>query len=174
MRQPDPLVESIERQLLDERYAVNQDVVALRTELYTLHLLASHDRPHICLADARYSVLDTLAWVVIFEVVLLLAVHPRDDFNVTLPDCLQALRPVFSLSSLRVCFSIFPIRLSRRLVSFLVWIFVYLRCFLYDRFAFSTSTYFVLGRCTFNSALNVYIISYAFSISSHRNFGSVG
>ena len=54
----------------------------------------------------------------------------------------------FSLSSVRVSFSVFPKRLSRRPVSFLVWTFVCLRRFLYDRLAFSTSTYFVLGRCT--------------------------
>lgn len=82
--------------------------------------------------------------------------------------------PAFSLSSVRVSFSIFPKRLSRRQVSFLVWTFVCLRRFLYDRLAFSTSTYFVLGRCTFSLALRVHIISYDFSIPSHRSFGSVG
>lgn len=54
MRQLRSLIEGVERQLLDEREFVNQDVVTLRSELYALHVLASHYLPHIGLADAYY------------------------------------------------------------------------------------------------------------------------
>lgn len=93
MRQPGLLIESVERQLLDELESVNQDVVALRTELYALHFLAPHYRPHIGLADAHYPILNTLARSVVLEVLPLLAVHPREDFHITLlPGCQQFLR----------------------------------------------------------------------------------
>ena len=49
--QPCTLVEGVEGQLLNERYPVHQDVVALGSELNTLHFLASHDWPHKLMAN---------------------------------------------------------------------------------------------------------------------------
>lgn len=147
MRQPGLLIESVERQLLDELESVNQDVVALRTELYALHFLAPHYRPHIGLADAHYPILNTLARSVVLEVLPLLAVHPREDFHITLlPGCQQFLRTCILPLQHACLLQYLPRKLSRRLASFLVWTFVCLRCFQYDRLTFSTSTYFVLGR----------------------------
>ena len=51
-------------------------------------------------------------------------------------------------------------------VIFLVWLFVRLRCFLYAKFAFCTSRYFVLGRCSLSLELNSHIMKYDFSIPS--------
>ena len=84
VRQPRPLVEGIERQLLDEGESVHKDVVALRPELYTPDLLPSHYRSHVGLADAHYPVFHALPGFVPVKVPLLLTVHPRDDFHVTL------------------------------------------------------------------------------------------
>lgn len=55
------LIESIERQLLDEGESVNQDIVALCSELHSLHFLTSHDRSHIGFADAHYPVFHDLS-----------------------------------------------------------------------------------------------------------------
>ena len=77
---------------LNERDSVDQYVVHLRSELNTLHFLAPHYRSHIRLADAHYPVRNTLPAVLALEVVLLLALHPRDDFQITfLPGCQQTL-----------------------------------------------------------------------------------
>ena len=53
---PRPLVEGVERQLLNERDTVDHDVVALRPELHALHLLAPDDGPHVRLRHAHYPV----------------------------------------------------------------------------------------------------------------------
>ena len=83
MYQSCALVERVEGQLLNERDPVNLDVVHLGPELHTLHLLASHDRPHIWLADAHYPVLYALATVLALEVILLLTIHLGDDVEVS-------------------------------------------------------------------------------------------
>ena len=77
--QPCPLVEGVEGQLLNERYPIHQNVVALGPELNTLHFLASHDWPHIGLGDAYYPVRNAFTDISAPEVVMLLAVHLRDD-----------------------------------------------------------------------------------------------
>ena len=55
------LIESIERQLLDEGESVNQDIVALCSELHSLHFLTFHDRSHIGFADTHYPVFHDLS-----------------------------------------------------------------------------------------------------------------
>ena len=92
VHQPGPFIERIERQLLNERYPVDQYVVELRTELDALHLLAPHYRSQMWLAETHYPVGDAFPAVIVPEVVLLLAVHPRDDFQITfLSDSQQVL-----------------------------------------------------------------------------------
>ena len=75
VRQPGPFIEGVERKLLNERYPIHQDVVALGAELHVLRLLPSHDRPHIRLAHAHDPVRDALAGIAALEVVALLAVR---------------------------------------------------------------------------------------------------
>ena len=85
--EPRPLVEGVERQLLDERDPVHHDVVALRTELDIFHLLAPDNGPHVRLRHAHYPVGDALPAVAAVEVVALLAVHLGDDVDgLPLPD----------------------------------------------------------------------------------------
>ena len=79
VRQPGPFIEGVERKLLNERYPIHQDVVALGAELHVLRLLPSHDRPHIRLAHAHDPVRDALAGIAALEVVALLAIRLRDD-----------------------------------------------------------------------------------------------
>ena len=65
------------------RYPLDQYVVDLRSELDALHLLASHYRSQMWLAETHYPVGDAFPAVIVPEAVLLLAVHPRDDFQIT-------------------------------------------------------------------------------------------
>lgn len=105
MYQPCTLIEGIEGQFLN-----------------ALHFLAPHYRSHIRLADAHYPVRNTLSAVLALEVVLLLAVHLRDDFQITfLPGCQQTpeflylpvetVIPVFNLPFICTCI-LFPISLG--------------------------------------------------------------
>ena len=50
-----PFVEGVERQLLDERDPVHQDVVALGSELNIPCFLAAHDRSHVRIGHAHGS-----------------------------------------------------------------------------------------------------------------------
>ena len=77
--QPCPLVEGVKGQLLDERYPIHQDIVALGPKLNTLHFLASLDWPHIGLGYAHYPVRNALTGLSATGVVVLLAVHLCDD-----------------------------------------------------------------------------------------------
>ena len=79
VRESRPFVEGIERKLFNERYPIHQDVVALGAKLNTLHFLAPHDGPHVRLVHAHNPVRDTLAGISTTEVVVLLAVHCRND-----------------------------------------------------------------------------------------------
>ena len=82
--------------------------------------------------------------------------------------------PSCSRSILRISFSTFPSRFSRRRVIFLAWALLCLRCLRYDRLAFSTSRYFVLGRRTPKRPHASHMILYDFSTHSQRSFWSVG
>lgn len=79
VRDSRPFIEGIERQLLNERYPIHQDVIALGSKLNTLHFLAPHDGPHVRLVHAHDPVRDTLAGIAATEVIVLLAVHRGDD-----------------------------------------------------------------------------------------------
>lgn len=70
-----PFIEGIERQLLNERYPVNQDVVTLSSERNTIHFLASHDRSHVRLVHTPDPVRDAFASIAAPKVVVLLAVR---------------------------------------------------------------------------------------------------
>lgn len=56
--QPYALIERLEREMFDERYAVYLYVVDLRTELYGFGLLASYDGTYIMAVDADDAVTD--------------------------------------------------------------------------------------------------------------------
>lgn len=147
VRESSPFVEGIERKLFNERYPIHQDVVALGAKLNTLHFLAPHYGPHVRLVHAHNPVRDTLAGISTTEVVVLLAVHCRDDrYRLVLSLSEKRLDSGCSRSIFRISFSIFPSRSSSLRVIFLVWLFVCLRSFRYVRFAFSTSRNFVRGR----------------------------
>ena len=60
-------------------------VVDFRTELDDLYLLAPHYRAQMWLAETHYPVGDDFPAVIVPEVVLLRAVHPRDDLQSTPP-----------------------------------------------------------------------------------------
>ena len=81
MLQSGTFIESIEWQLFNEGDTVNQYIVALRSKLYSLGLLTSDYRSDVRLADAYYSVRDTLARVTALEVVLLLTIYPCDSLK---------------------------------------------------------------------------------------------
>ena len=78
VRESRPFIEGVERQFLNERDPIHQDVVALGSELNILCFLASHDRSHIRLVHAHDPVRDALAGIAAPEVVVLLAVHCRE------------------------------------------------------------------------------------------------
>lgn len=69
--EPHPLVESLERVVLDERYAVDDDVADLGAELHALVLLAADDGADVRAVDAHDAVFDLL----VLEQIPLLAVH---------------------------------------------------------------------------------------------------
>ena len=88
VREPGPFIEGVERQLLDDRDPIHQDVVALRPELDILCFLASDDRSHVRLVHAHDPVRDTLTGIADAEVVVLLAIHRHHHFHrLLLPDC---------------------------------------------------------------------------------------
>lgn len=74
-----PLIEGVERQLLNEREPIHQNVVALGSELNLL--CVSHDWSHLRIVYAHNPDRDALADNAAPEVVVLLAVHCRDNRN---------------------------------------------------------------------------------------------
>ena len=172
--QPRSLVEGVERQLLDKRDPVHHDVVALRAELHSLHLLAPDDGSHVRLRHAHYPVGDALPAVAAVEWLCCwrytFVSMSTNDFSLTVKSSL----PLCSRSILRISFSSFLSRFSRRRVIFLVRALLCLRCLQYDRLAFSTSRNFVLGRRTYMRSLNSHMILYDLSTHSQSSFWSVG
>ena len=68
-------VEGVEGKLLDERHAINQDVVALGSKLDLLNLLASYDWTYVWLVDAYDTIRDAFLCVATLLVVALLTVY---------------------------------------------------------------------------------------------------
>ena len=71
------LVEGVEGKLLNERDAINHDVVTLGSELDFLDFFASYDRTHVWLVDAYDTIGDAFLGVVTLMMVSLLTVYLR-------------------------------------------------------------------------------------------------
>ena len=86
MLQSCTFVKGIECQPLNERDAINQYIVALRSKLYRLGLLTSDYGSDVGFAHAYDSVRYAFARITTFEVALLLTRYPRDSYkHVQLP-----------------------------------------------------------------------------------------
>ena len=79
MLQSCTFIKGIERQLLNERDAINQYIVALRSKLYRLGLLTSDYGSDVGFAHAYDSVRYAFARITTLEVVLLLTIYLRDS-----------------------------------------------------------------------------------------------
>ena len=77
MHESGAFVEGVEGKLLNERHAINHDVVALGAKLDLLYLLASYDWTYVWLVDAYDTIRDAFLCVATFLVVALLTVYLR-------------------------------------------------------------------------------------------------
>ena len=77
MHESGAFVEGVEGKLLNERHAINHDVVALGAKLDLLYLLASYYWAYVWLVDAYDTMGDTFLRITTLVVVTLLAVYLR-------------------------------------------------------------------------------------------------
>ena len=77
MHKTGTLIECVERKLLDERQAVNLDVVALGSKLDRLYFLATDDWTYVLLVDAYDTIRNALLGIATLVMLALLTVYLR-------------------------------------------------------------------------------------------------